>query len=258
VRILCFICMLGFMPACGSRDSGTSTKPSIKDANNDITSEIEVPERQISSIHPLGSAQSTIIEVSGYSLNIAFDDSKITWVELPQTIYGTLQIRLFERMLTIYSLERLREICVEMNYRQQRTQVITRINGAIHLNPFTEKSIRNAFSRKMLRSNVESVPGSMVPANIRLEIAAPFLQEQELAKLQSRLNHELHSNEEYLAFDLHGDLNHLENPSLLEPIMEFSRLICGILNNEASLSFILTDQDGRVLTTKVDKVEFSH
>lgn len=253
MKYLYTVGVLIFMIGCGEhgKDSVANT-PTRNDGSS--VANIQSPSLHLFPANSGEQSQKTTIEVAGFTLNVVYD-AVIKKVELPQSIQVPLKIRNFERMLMIYGLDRLREICVDMNYRNQRTQVITRIRGVIRVNPFTERAILEGFRQKLPNRGDDSAPGSMLPITTQVNIVAPFFNDHELLKLQSRFESDLNVINESLDFDWLGDLNRLENPNSDEPIMELGRLICGILHGEASITFVLTDSDGRVLTTKVDRVE---
>lgn len=253
MKYLYVVGVFAFMNGCSGYDnSSAANKPTNGDRS--YVADIQNPSLHLFPTNLGEQSKKTTIEIAGFFLDIIYD-ATIKKIELPQAIQVPLKIRNFERMLSIYGLERLREICVDMNYRSQRMQVITKIRGSIRINPFTNRAILEEFRRRVPNHGDDSVPGSMLPITTRVNIEAPFFNDRELLKLQSKFESILNSSRESLDFDWLGDLSRLENEDQDEPIMELGRLICGILGGEANITFVLTDSDGRVLTVKVDKVE---
>jgi hypothetical protein len=199
--------------------------------------------------------QKTTLSIGTYEVVIIYQDDSIKEVILPKDYNQPLKIRAFERMLSIYGLESLREICGAMDYKNQRVQVLTKIDSSIEINPFTKDAVRNAFRKKIGTLMSDEFPALFTPIDFQVKITAPFLNEQEIGKLLALFEREIHLDDEIVRFELYGDLNKLDNPSPLEPIMEFGRLICGILNSEAKVAITLIDNEGRRLTNNIENIE---
>lgn len=207
---------------------------------------------RLDSTHDSEYARRTL-QLSGHSFDVVFEDSKVKLVELPNEINETLKIRFFERMLAIYDVDRLKRVCGEMNYKNQKSQVLTRIRASLVLNPFSEEAIKHVVNREATVKPQPAIPGALKVISAETKVIAPYFDQQAIARLQQWFNEKLQAPLPSLDFEVFGNL---EMDMQTEPIMELGRLICGILEGQATLSFVLTDQEGRTLTTKIHKVEF--
>lgn len=196
------------------------------------------------------------VTLKGHRLNVFVEGKRIEVMELPKIIGTSLKLTSFHRAAVTTTVDKLRDECRSMNYKSQKYHFITGIRGAIFINPFTSFDVKLALSRQSVPFLPGKLPGAFDATGAHPEIIASYLTKPELASLKAWFDAYLKFDKKAFDFEIWDDLDDLTPPRV--PILELSRLICGILLQEARMDFVLSTDDGRTLRVKVDNVSFDH
>jgi len=223
-----------------------------------------------------GTRMTKAIKIDGHLIDIEYDNRGIQKLTLPRSINSPLRMRYFDHFTTALNIDSLKKMCSQIDYKNDRHQYITLIAGKIKLNPFTELDLVQAYNRYQPPKLVLKVSHAFQPISIYSKIVSSYLADVEIIKLNKWLSEKFQPDNQYMEIKTHITLNALSdlldksiddwrhttlNEEILklpEPILEMGRLICGILNHEASITFVLTDKEGKTLNVVVDDVNFGY
>lgn len=219
-----------------------------------LTSDDHV-KRKVDHTQPVKAKEPRIVTVNleGNLLQIKVDRPYAEIMDFPEIIETPLKLQTFIRFEPIFYLFSLHSACDNMQYKTVKFQIITAIKAHALLNPFTRLDINAAAINKGVFLTTEDVKGYFVPISSSVNIHAPFLEEAEIGRLKNWLNNQFNPETTYIDFALFRMLDSLHYP---EPIKEFGRLICGVLEGEAYIDFVLMDKDNRKLTVRLNSVRF--
>jgi hypothetical protein len=239
--------------ACGERN--------IDSSEDHITNHISDPmmgEHYVKSLsEPTKTTNSNkvTLDLSDNLVDVYMYGDEVKTIDLPTMIKVPLKMRCFERIALVPNIDSLKTTCQEMFYKTQKYQTVTGIRAKAYLNPFTNEDFKVALYREVFLTSLSQIPGSFDAITSDIIIIAPYLTDREKAQLKLWLGPQIKDKHQLFSFTAVGSLDELKPPE--DPTMELGRLICGILEGEAYLDVVLTDKDGRTLTTRIDRVEFS-
>jgi hypothetical protein len=196
---------------------------------------------------------SKTINLNGYDLTTIKRGNQISIEAIPDLIELPLQIRFFQRIALISNIESLKDACIEMDYLNRKYQSTTTIRAKAHINPFGTMGMSSVLINLGILSTTQDLVGGFDAKSVDPKIYASFLDDVEKSHLIEWLKSNVLHENRVLAFDVVGRLDN-EMPS--EPIMELSRLICGILLKTAHLDFILQSENNKLLISRINRIEF--
>jgi hypothetical protein len=192
------------------------------------------------------------IETEELSLDLIVTDSEIQLVSLPSLFKVPLEMRTFQRLSVIFDIDELRSACSDMNFRKQKFQSITGITARALVNPYDSSVIAMALERRGFSLTTHELKGYFDAVSVTPEITAPFLNGEEIEQLKLWFVDQFDGYQRQFGFSIAGSLN-VDKP---EFIMTLSRLICGIVHQEAYIDFVLKDERGKILTVRIDEAKF--
>ncbi|HXW53945.1 MAG TPA: hypothetical protein VEL47_07560 [Myxococcota bacterium] len=221
-----------------------------KDASEQLT--VDAPIRDVGGFD----IKKLDLVLSGNALHARLNSEDVWIVDLPRLIKAPLKLRYFERVAMVPNLDSLVATCESMNYKTMRRPLITAVRAKAYLNPFMSVDFHLALMRAGASPFYKTISGSIDAVSVRTEIVAPFLEAAEIERLVGWMGKHFDSEKKAIGFTAVGYID--ERLRSRDPVAELGRLICGILAGEAYIDFVLTAKDGRSLTARVDRVEFSH
>lgn len=196
------------------------------------------------------------LHIDGHAVIVSKQGEVLHVESVPEVITSRIKLSEFLKPLPIRNVVSLKQNCSNSRYKEIRHQSITGIVGWVGLNPFSDAKIRSALNTIQSVSFATTIIGAFKADRGFTRVEALYLTATEIDRIEKWFDGWFimdHSLAQFQILALGDDLDHLIYPV---PIMEFGRLICGILDGEAKLSFVLTDQNGRTLTTIIDGIEF--